>query len=232
MEGLAFASATRPVYSLLLDGGVLDFSLRQESKGRHARDKLLERIALAFLWGDEELNGPRFSYLFECNRIDDLEQVASFFWRVSNQELSPTQVERIFSFWNQCVSRIRAVTNTPPAKLLSKLGRLSCFMKVVEDRERDWLLAVAPYVHVEHNVDYFIEELDRLVEVSPDNISVVLGSVLETFAPTFDFQDRLKSLILKLSRLGQLNEAIFYANQLRHLPGMAHLFSELTEGSA
>lgn len=105
-------------------------------------------------------------------------------------------------------------------------------MKVVEDRERDWLLAVAPYVHVEHNVDYFIEELDRLVEVSPDNISVVLGSVLETFAPTFDFQDRLKSLILKLSRLGQLNEAIFYANQLRHLPGMAHLFSELTEGSA
>ena len=230
LEGLAYAPATRPIYSLLLDGGVLDFALRQESKGRHAREKIVERIALAFLWGDEELDGPRFSYLFDTGHIDDLEEATEFFWRVSNQELSPTQVERILAFWNRCVVWSQTAEK-PPAKLLSKLGRLSCYIKEVKDRERDWLLAVAPYVHVGYNADDFIEELDRLVEVSPANICVVLGKVLETFVPTFDFQDRLKSLLVKLSKLGQSEEAILYANRLRHLPGMAQLFSQLTEGS-
>ena len=231
LEGLAYAPATRPTYSLLLDGGVLDFALRQELKGRHAREKLVERIALAFLWGDEELDGPRFSYLFDSGHVDDLEEATGFFWSVSNQELSPVQVERILAFWNRCVVRSRAVAE-PPAKLLSKLGRLSCYIKVVNDRERDWLLAVAPYVHVGYNADDFIEELDRLVEVNPANICVVLGKVLETFVPTFDFQDRLKSLLVKLSKLGHSKEAISYANHLRHLPGMAQLFTKLTEGSA
>lgn len=230
LEGLAYAPATRPIYSLLLDGGVLDFALRQELRGRHAREKLVERIALAFLWGEEELDGPRFSYLFDSGHIEDLEQATGFFWSVSNQELSQAQVERILAFWNRCVAWSQAVAE-PPAKLLSKLGRLSCYIIGVEDRERDWLLAVAPYVHVGYNADDFIEELDRLVEVSPANICAVLGKVLETFAPTFDFQDRLKSLLVKLSKLGHSKEAISYANHLRHLPGMAQLFSELTEGS-
>lgn len=230
LEGLAYAPATRPVYSLLLDGGVLDFALRQESKGRHAREKIVERIALAFLLGDEELDGPRFLYLFETGNVDDLEEATEFFWRVSNQEMSSAQVERILAFWNRCVVLSQAMTE-PPAKLLSKLGRLSCYIKLVEDRERDWLLAVAPYVHVGHNVNNFIEELDRLVEVSPANICIVLGKVLETFVPSFDFQDRLKSLLEKLWKLGHSNEAISFANQLRHLPGMAQIFSKLTEES-
>ena len=230
LEGLAYAPATRPVYSLLLNGGVLDFALRQESKCRHAREKLVERIALAFLWGDEELDGPRFSYLFDTGQIEDLEQATGFFWSVSNQELSPAQVERILAFWNRCVVWSLDVSE-PPAKLLSKLGRLSCYIKVVEDREWGWLLAVAPYVHVGYNADDFIEELERLVNVSPANICVVLGKVLESFVPTFDFQDRLKSLLVKLWKLGKSQEAIAYANQLRHLPGMAQLFTKMTEGT-
>jgi hypothetical protein len=60
LEGLAYAQATRQVYSLLLDGGVLDFALRQESKGRHAREKLVERIALAFLWATRNLTARVF----------------------------------------------------------------------------------------------------------------------------------------------------------------------------
>lgn len=230
LEGLAYAPATRQVYTHLLDGGVLDFALRQASRGRHAREKLVERIALAFLWGNDELAGPRFSYLFEASQIEDLQQVARFFWSVSNQELSAGQVERILTFWNRCVSWSVTLPE-PPTKLLSQLGRLSCYVKVVEDRERDWLLAVAPYVHVGYNADDFIEELDRLVEVSPDNICVVLGRMLESFTPTFDFQDRLKSLLVKLSKLGKLQEAISYANQLRHLPGMAQLFAKMVDGT-
>jgi hypothetical protein len=230
LEGLAYAPATRPVYALLIESGVLEFALRQEFKGRHAREKLIERIALAFLWGDEELDGERFSYLFESSRIEDLVQATSFFWSVSNQELSAAQVERILSFWARCVVWSRAAAE-PPAKLLSQLGRLSCYIKSVEDREQGWLLAVAPYVHIGYNADDFIEELDRLVDISPAKISVVLGKVLETFIPTFDFQDRLKSLLTKLAAYGKTEEAIAFADRLRHLRGMADLFAKLTVGS-
>ena len=215
---------------LLVESGVLEFALRQESKGRHAREKLVERIALAFLWGDEELSSPRFSYLFASGRTEDLEQATGFFWSVSNQDLSEAQVERILSFWAQCVGWSRDAPE-PPTKLLSQLGRLSCYIKSVEDREEEWLLAVAPYVHVGYNADDFIEELDRLAEISPAKISAVLGKVLETFVPTFDFQDRLKSLLTKLAGHGYKAEAISYADRLRKLPGMAQLFTQLTAGS-
>lgn len=206
-------------------------ALREEFKGRHAREKLVERIALAYLWGDEELDSPRFSYLFESGRIEDLEEATTFFWSVSNQELSPAQVERILSFWARCVAWSR-VAAEPPARLLSKLGRLSCYIKSVEDREQEWLLAVAPYVHVGYNADDFIEELDRLVDISPAKISVVLGRVLDTFVPTFDFQDKLKSLLTKLAAHGRLREAIAFADQLRHLRGMPDFFAQLTAGSS
>lgn len=108
-------------------------------------------------------------------------------------------------------------------------GRLSCYVNKVEAREVDWLLAVAPYVHVGYNADNFIEQLDRLVDCNSAEICIVLGKLLETFLPTFDFQDRLKSLLMKLAQLGQSEKAIFYANQLRHLPGMAQLFAQLTD---
>ena len=85
---------------------------------------------------------------------------------------------------------------------------------------------MAPYVYIGYNADDFIEELDRLVEVSPENICVVLGVVLESFRPTFDFQNRLKSLLVKLSKLGKLQEAIAYANQLRHLPGWLNFLKD------
>ncbi len=230
LEGLAYAQATRPVYALLAESEVLDLALRQEAKGRHAREKLVERIALAFLWGDEELDGLRFSYLFESGRIEDLEQATGFFWSVNNQNLSPAQVERILSFWARCVVWSRDAAE-PRAKLLSKLGRLSCYIKSVDDRELEWLLAVAPYVHVGYNADDFIEELDRLADISPAKVSAVLGKVLETFVPTFDFQDKLKSLLTKLAGHGCKAEAIFYADRLRNLSGMAQLFMQLTAGS-
>ncbi|MBM3341102.1 MAG: hypothetical protein FJY56_03170 [Betaproteobacteria bacterium] len=230
LEGLAYAPATRPVYALLAEGGILDFGLRQEAKGRHAREKIVERIALAFLWGDEELDGPRFSYLFEVGRIDDLEQATTFFWSVSNQDLSKSQVERILSFWARCVTWSRGAAE-PPEKLLSKLGRLSCYIKTIGEHEREWLLAVAPYVHIGYDADDFIEELERLADISPENVSAVLGKVLDTFVPTFDFQDRLKSLLTKLAAHGRREEAIAYADRLRHLRGMEQLFGQLTAGA-
>ena len=54
LDGLAFAPPTKSVYAALVASGVLDWALRQEMKGEHARESLLQRIGLAYLWEEEK----------------------------------------------------------------------------------------------------------------------------------------------------------------------------------
>ena len=55
----------------------------------------------------------------------------------------------------------------------------------------------------------------------------MIGKVLETYHPTYDFGDRLKSLLTKLAEHDLKKEAISYADLLRNVPGVAQLFAQL-----
>ena len=228
LEGLAYAPANISTYKILLHAGVIDTALLQDSKGRHAREKLIERIALAYLWGLEELTGPRFDYFFRAQKLEDLERLASFFWSVSNQNLSAEEVDRILNFWGRCMD-LSGNIDILPADFLSQLSRLSCYIKSIDERTMTWLLAVAHYVGIGFNGTEFIEELGRLVESSPAQVSEVLGKVLEKYAPNYDYEDKLKKLLIQLSKRGQLQKAILFTNQLRHLPGMVALYNQLSQ---
>ena len=64
IDGIAYTNASIPLYKLLVDNGIIDASLPLELKGRNAREKLIERITLAYFLGEETLDSPRFAYLF------------------------------------------------------------------------------------------------------------------------------------------------------------------------
>ena len=81
------------------------------------------------------------------------------------------------------------------------------------------MLAVAPYIDVEYHADTFIEELDRLLEQDPATVSLVLGKVLKTYQPDFDYEDRLKNLLKKLAHSGRRDDALLYLDHVRRLPG-------------
>jgi len=230
IDGLAYAPATRSIYALLLEHAVLDRALRLDLKRRQARERFIERIALAYLWGDEQLNSPRFSYLFESGRIKDLQNASGFFYSVRGQELTEEQIERILCFWEECVGWAKVLTE-PPKSLLSELSRLICYVITLADREVSLLSAVAHYVKVGHNADIFIEELDRLVEQYPEKVSFVLGKVLEFYEPDYDYEDRLKKLLIKLAQNGRRDDVLLYADRIGKLPGIDQLFKQLTEGA-
>ncbi|HEY3489800.1 MAG TPA: hypothetical protein VGK27_06740 [Candidatus Deferrimicrobiaceae bacterium] len=227
LGGLAFAPASQSIYVMLVKSGVLDRALQQELNGRHTREKLIERMAVAYLVGDEELDSPRFKYLFEAGLVGDLEDASGFFWSVSNQELSDDRVERILSFWDRCVAWSRTASELPSG-LLSSLSRLVCYLESIGDKEMEWLLAVAPYVYVAHNADEFIEKLDLLADKNVAEVSAVFGRVIETYRPSWDYQDRIKSLLAKLADRGRKADAITYAERLRDLPGMRQLYDQLS----
>jgi hypothetical protein len=232
IDGLAYAPDHKPIYMLLIGNEVIDKALRLDLKGRHSREKLIQRIALAYLWGDEDLNGPRFSFFFESKTGSDLEEAGDFMWSISNQQLDINQVEKILNFWSRCVEWSK-IQDNPPAALLSSLSKLACYVKTIGEREKELLISVAPYVYVGHDADRFIEELDRLADDHPQETREILGKVLETYKPVFDYQDRLKSLIKKIAAQGgnEKQAALKYVDELMklRLRGMYELSKELQD---
>ena len=89
LDGLAFASMSLPICKLLAEKGVLDWAVRHEPAESRAREHILHVLALAYLWGEEPLHSPRFTYIFDPARLYDLEVMSRFFWSVSNQPLTP-----------------------------------------------------------------------------------------------------------------------------------------------
>jgi hypothetical protein len=179
LDGLAYAPASAAVYKALVDKGVLDWALHQELKGQHTQENLMQRIALAYFWDQEQLDQPRFKFLFEARQIDALLVLSRYFWSVHSEKLSA-------------------------------------------------LLAVAPYVSIDYNMDQFIEELERLADASPVQVSKVLGRMLQATTPVFDYEDKLKRLLTKLLRHSDTAAAIQYAEGLvGKLPGMTEFFGQM-----
>jgi hypothetical protein len=108
---------------------------------------------------------------------------------------------------------------------------LTCFLSTADGPERELLEAVAPYVHVGHNAYEFVDELVRLVEASPDGVSVVLSKMIQARVPDFDYKDQLKSLLGALAEKGKKQDVISHAERLRSLPGMQELFNRLTRSN-
>ena len=227
VDGLGYATASRPIYALLLENGIIDRALRLDLRGQHARERLIERIAVAYLWADEELSDARFSFLFEAEGMEDLQSATHYFWSVSGEELSDDQRARILCFWERCIEWAETAAESPTA-LMSALSRLSVYLKSAAGREGDLLLAVAPHVAVDHNTQHFVEELVRFVAESPERVNAILGTLLQTHQPFSDYEGTLRSLLIQLANKGYREDVLRYAEQLRDLQGMQELFNRLT----
>lgn len=232
LDGLAFAPSMKPIFDELIAAGVVDWALQQDMKRGHARESLLQRLGLSYLWGEEQLDGPRFVYLFETRRFDDLQELGRYFWMVRGEPLTAEQKERIFLFLGRCVTWGAAI-DPPPANLLSQLSLLSCYLTAIDERALEWLIAIAPFTPVNYHADRFIEQLARLADTSPSETARVLRSLLQAYQPSYDFEDRLKKLIVQLAtRAESRSDAILSVERVRHLPGMVQLYGQLTSTSS
>lgn len=228
ISGLTYASASKDSYKLLVSRGIIDRALDVDLKVDQVRQRIVERVALAYLWEDETLDSPRFLSLRAEDKIDDLKTISRFFWSVRRQELSTDQINLILNFWEWCIDWGKDLTEIP-ANLYSSLSRLSEYLEVLEEREKGLLLAVAPYVSMNHNANGFIEALDCLIEANPAQVCEVLGVVLNHYKPSYDYQDRLRGLLGKLAQTEFRGEALGYMNQVRHLKGIESLYKEIAE---
>ncbi len=223
VSGLAFAPATRDIYLLLRDASVLTRVLPMRLSAREAHERLVQRVSLGYLWGIEDLDSPTWIPLFE---EDALTITARFFASIRSRELADEQRTRIMTFWQRALEWAERQPRQPD-KLLGALGALVVYVRSADGPERQLLLAVAPYVSVDHATHRFLEELLRLVAVSPEGVGQVLVSVLEAHVPRHDYRDHLKTLLRRLAEAGRREQAKQLAERARQLPGMADLFNHL-----
>ncbi len=226
IDGLAHGTITNTIYDLLVEFGIIDLALQEQRLNRTVREVLIERIARAFILGQEQLNSKRFEYFFQSECLEDLADASSWFWSIRKENLTPDQIHRILEFLAQCVSWSKTLAE-PPKKLLSSLSLLACYLKSLTNKERDWLLAVAPYVRVDYKSDFFLEELERLAELSPAEVSKVMYAFFDSYIPDYDFENRIQSILTKLAQHGMRKDAIAFTEKLRHLPNMIQLYERL-----
>lgn len=224
--GLAYSEPTKVTYKLLVDTGVIDIALQRYEGKERLEERLIERIALAYLWGDENLDSPRFAWWFDHSDMHALATVSHFFWSVSKHQLIDEQVERIIQFWQRCIDITRR-GDSPSDRLLSSLSRLACYVRSISTNEEALLTSVAPYAHIGYNADWFIEALERLADDNPQAVSRLLSLVLDSHDPIFDFEDRLKSIARKFAEHQMLDEALRLVDRLRGIRGMAELYDQL-----
>ena len=227
LDGLAHLTVPDSIYDLLVKTGVIDLALHEEIPDENVRGRLIERVALAYLRGLETLDSTRFSNLFDSGGVEDLDEAAGWFWSLRNEQLSPEQVDRILQFLDQCITWSRTLSE-PPKRLLSSLSRLSCYLHSLTSKERDWLLAVAPYVKTGYYDHFFLEELDRLADDNIAEVGEVMKTFLDSYIPDYDFENRLISILNKLAQHGRRADAITFTEKLRHLPGMIQFYTRLT----
>jgi hypothetical protein len=223
IAGLAYAAFTRHIYEYLDRGGILDRALQYDLKGREAREKLLERVAVAYVWGIETLGSPRCETIFSTTNAKELEQITWVLWTLRHQNITDEQRERILLFWDRCITWSRSQITTP-ASLLSALS--GQYIVAVDERARALLLAVAPYVGIGHHAYELFDDLLPLAEQNPVVIADVIGAMIEAHIPDYDYEDRLQKLLRTLSAKGQKNHVL---RMLDRIPAMHHLYNELTQ---
>jgi len=165
---------------MLASNGVFEGAFREKLEDSHSMERVIEWVSLAYLWGDETLDSSLMKRVFESAR--NLETASQYFWSVRGEKLTDDQIEQILAFWSRAVAWAKT-QNVAPATLLSRLSRLSEYLKALDARAKELLLAVVPYVHTDYGADNMVEELDRLLDSNPSDTAVILLRMLEANAP-------------------------------------------------
>lgn len=226
LEGFAYSPANPKIYAMLRDNDVLEIALKENPKGHHSRERLLERIVLALLQGQEELDSSLFSVLFDLGVEKDFQTVCRFFLKIQKDEITLRQREQIFAFWERCIdlSQTKSIVN-----LLSEFSRLACYIETVGNREKKLLLTTASHINNDMDSSEFIFELYRLAEIDPLVISEALNKLLKSHRLKSDLNGNFLLLLEKLTRLGLQDKALVFANDLRHLTGIPEFFENLSK---
>lgn len=225
VEGLAYAPVSKRLYEQLREHGVIIHVLHRREEPCHGRERILERIGLAYLWDIEPLDGSIFTEIRNKEYDQDAAHIGKWFWLLHRTDVNDEQMKRIIQYWKWCLEWVSREPKSP-AHALSTLGLLACYLRDVDDEAFEVLKVVAPRMRDEHHDTLFAKELARLSDVAPERTGRVVQEMLTGFIPVLDYENSLRDVVLNVSQVNK-ELAMDLANSLRTLHGFLGIYANL-----
>lgn len=226
MSGLAFAHTSKELYSHLRETGAIERAIASANLPEKSRDRIIERIVLAYLWSQEALDSPLLQSLFSENDEDDLDTAISFLWGLHNQGLSEEQVGLVLIFW-RAASQWAIGRAQKPARILSRLAELICYVTHLDDADTDLILKLASFANENHSGYFFVEQLERLVKTYPSQVADFSLAYLGANGSEYDFEGRWMGIVTTLLEKNLRIKAIEIIDIMRKEPGFAELYRKI-----
>ncbi|WP_440224960.1 hypothetical protein ACQQ2N_06895 [Dokdonella sp. MW10] len=226
LRGLANARASSRLHSLLKDKNIYTAALKIRSQLGKAWESLLDRMSIAYLLGDENLEEPFWQSLVKLHDYESFRHIVWFMWTQRNDQLTDTQRSRIVDFWEFLEPKVDlALPNAQHLK--GNLGLLAWALSADDHRAGGLLAAAAPFVrHVFHDYE-FVGELLRVAASQPLVAMSTLEAMVAKGVPAIDYEDAYLDLLRALYEHGLVDKVIAVADELRHIPAIRELYDKI-----
>jgi hypothetical protein len=214
------------VYKILIQHDVFNRAFALPDTEERTRDRLVERIALAYLWELETLDTPQMKGLFAPGRDKDLVVVAAFLWSVNGQELTEQQRSLAAEFWRHASSWALQQSLTHK-ELLSAIARLICYLNAIEEEDAKLLVRLAPYANDSSMSYFFSKELKRLAPQNPKAVADAAIAFFRENGPEYDHESIWLEITKAVLDGGRKFEAIEIAEIMRGQPGFDDLWRSI-----
>ena len=202
MEGYAHGGRVfEEVYSYLKTNGHLVQALDDEVLKDQTSRRIIENIGVSYLSGFEKLSDENslIRVLITRGKLTELSELISFIWSMGkgkNDEIRP----KVYELW-PIISECIDISTQDGKQLASQLCLWAMFVDKIDDVRRDWLLAVAPFAHVEYNAHEILESLATISRTQPFEAQSIWMKLLEGSTPDYP-ENAIQEILDNLLKTG------------------------------
>ena len=189
MDGIAYAPSSSLIYNFLKNTGALERGMKYLSVKSTARKKLLERIILAYSWGEEEFSSQIISQIFDESNALDLEESLNFLWSISNQEIEESQKLLIIDYWSKTAQYVLKI-NAEKSRLCEALIKLIPYFDDFDEKTTSIFMSLLPHAEIKDSSYFVVNHLIRLFRANPINVSKFAAAYVEKSQFQYDYESK------------------------------------------
>ena len=196
VQSLAHVNANyEPLYLRLKLGGDFARALAERSLETGARKRIVQYIALAYIYGKEGLNedGSLIELLLTRREEEELSQLIWFFWSLRDSKDVPVQAAALV-LWPRLLAILDPDTESGQ-RLLAQLSDWAEFITVVDAQNAALLLAVAPFAAEGSHAWGLLRAIARISRQQPEQAYELWQTMLNHYQPDYP-----EDVILELFR--------------------------------
>jgi len=186
MQGYAYVNQVYEViYRYLKENGDVILALNDESINSRVQEKLVQHIAVGYLNGHEELDDDHglMAQLVARSKESELGHLIWFIWTLRDSEQENIR-SKVFLLWSRLVKAIDTTTKEG-RRLAARLCDWISFVRVVDETNKNLILAVALYSGEYHHSFAMLESIARISKKQPSEAFEIWDRLLQNSAPSY-----------------------------------------------